>query len=229
MIMNQSLSQKTFIDILSDFNNIDTNNLVYSFNPTNIGFALDSSFILKKNDFLKTDYKCILITKNNLQFSFWAIFEIQNEKQAVEEHLCLPITSALLFDKINQRLFYIEYAKTKSSSDCSFVFNKDSTIRIYMPLFEFWISKIIELDFNFIPLTGFYTYWDNGYSVGTISKFYYLNDSWYVKTLELNKKYKEILYEDFLNYNNDIIFKDIEYEKCERKYFFPDFYKFPDF
>ena len=136
------------------------------------------------------------------------------------ENLCLPVHEVLLFDKINKKLFYIEY--NKSSSDCPFVFDKNLDIKCAMPHFESWISKIIELDFKFCPLFGFYTSWDLGYSIGQVSAFYYKNKTWYLKIFKLNSKYEKVPYEYFIKLNN-IDFQYIKLDKCERDTYFPDF------
>lgn len=215
-VLQQCTAQETLIDMLAEYSRQDSNK-VFSFNITNTGFEPEQSFILTKNDHINKEYKCIL-TQNNSTFSFWAVFE-NTYKYDIQQNSCIYISFALLFDKINQKLFYIEY-NNHPINECPFRFNKNLDLEYAMPHFESWITKVIELNNKFYPIRGFYTSWKLGYSIGKVTEMYVANNIWWHKTFDIDKKYEKTPYEYFITISSED-FKEIPSQKIENDYFFP--------
>jgi len=199
-------SQETFYEILKQLNIQEDVTIPYNFKNSVIN--QDSSFFIKKNARSRCDLKYILLSKNE-RFSVFGVFGA-DETNKTFDNMSIFYSHIVLFDKLKNRVFVIEYG---FEGHVVFVNNKNKKLEAYGSSFQKNLSRITEMDYNFIPkwsllLTYFKLEEDEHkieYPICWIDKYIFIDNIWYKKNKLFENKipFKTLLYQELLDFENE--------------------------
>ena len=197
-------SQETFFDILKQLNISDENNVEVSYNFKNRIINQDSSFFIKKTAQSRCDLKYILLNKNE-RFSVFGVFGVDEFKMDYD-NLFIRYSHIMVVDRLINRNFVIEY---DFDGYCTVLKIKKKKITLCSSAFEQNLSRITEVDSNFIPKWSLRLD-DNIRSeeirLCRIKKYILVDNVWYEKSKLFDTDeflFKTLLYQDLLDFENE--------------------------
>jgi hypothetical protein len=210
-------SQETFFDILERLNVHDDVEVTYNFKNSIIN--QDSSFFIKKNPLSCCGLKYVLLNKNE-KFSAFGVFDT-DEFSTASDNMFMPYSHIVIFDKLRNRNFVIEYGFL---SYTVVINKKNKTLKLFESSFGTNLSRITEVNSNFVPIWNLridYIYGEtvsrNENPLYSIEKYTLINNSWYkkIKIFKIRVPFKTLLYQEFLDFDDESFDESIPV-KCNK-------------